>query len=67
MYTLCSLHIVHITTCRSYTLGSSRGRANVQSTQKWEVNNLFVQSIFQFCAVNFLILINKICIILINF
>ena len=44
----------------------TRGRANVQSTQKWEVNNLFVQSIFQFCAVNFSILSNNICIILIN-
>ena len=31
----------------------SRGRDNVQSTHKWEVNNLFVQLIFQFCAVNF--------------
>ena len=31
----------------------------MQSTQKWEVNNLFVQSIFQFCAVNiFIILLN---------
>ena len=45
----------------------TRGRDNVQSTQKWEVNNLFVQSIFQFCAVNFSMLINNICIILINF
>ena len=43
-----------------------RGRANVQSTQKWEVNNLFVQSIFQFCAVHFSMLSNNICIILIN-
>ena len=50
---------VNVRTCR--------GRANVQSTQKWEVNNLFVQSIFQFCAVNFLIFSNKICIILIKF
>ena len=45
----------------------SRGRTNVQSTQKWEVNNLFVQSIFQFCAVNFSILNNNIFIILIKF
>ena len=44
----------------------TRGRVNVQSTQKWEVNNLFVQSIFQFCAVNFSILNKNICIILIN-
>ena len=44
-----------------------RGGANVQSTQKWDVNNLFVQSIFQFCAVNFFILSNNICTIQINF
>ena len=42
----------------------ARGRANVQSTQKCEVNNLFVRSLFQLWQS---ILSNNICIFIINF